>query len=387
VNRMDPLIQGIVHQMIVGTMTPEEATRALTELVTREDDARQAERVLFVRQYDALADTLNGLVTAIEEFKGISGHNAAEVERMLALARRRFSIQLSASLFDEPFPQDTEAAQMASTSIRRLKQRFTKLADTIAELVETTIRDSQLRKELEIAGTVQEMLVPSSVVQVAGLVAHGWYRGAEQCSGDWWTLAPAGARDALLVVGDVTGHGAPAAIIVGIVRGALEMARLGMGEELKPYMAMNMLNHILMDSVEGQYFMTAIVARYNPETRGLLLSNAGHRAPWILSSTGTKVVKGHRSPPLGTGRTQRYEDDAVKLAPGDLLVAFTDGLVEAMSPEGTPFGERALRTVCERVWTEGPAALCAEVRRAVEAHVGDLKRVTDDITLVVTQAT
>lgn len=382
-SQIAPQIQLLVDRMLDGSLPPEDAKRALTELVDRRAGVTEAERRLVARQYDSLADTLDGLVAAIEEFKGISGRSASEVERMLGLARTRFSIQLSATLFDEPFPLDTDASLSASTSIRRMKGRFTRLADSVADLVETTIRDSQLRKELEIAGTVQKMLVPSQVVRVAGLVAHSWYRGAESCSGDWWTLAKAGSRDALLVVGDVTGHGAPAAIIVGLVRGALEMARLGMGDSLMPFMAMNMLNHIIMDSVDGEYFMTALVARYQPDSHTLLLANAGHRAPWILSSAGTRTIKGNRSAPLGTSRGQRYQDEHARLLPGEMLVAFTDGLVEARSPDGREFGERALRALCEQAQPQGPEALCVAVRRAIEEHVGDLKRLSDDVTLVV----
>ena len=243
-----------------------------------------------------------------------------------------------------------------------------------------------MRKELEIAGTIQQMLVPGEVVEVGGLTAHSWYRGAEQCSGDWWTLARAGERDAIFVVGDVTGHGAPAAIIVGLVRGALEMARLGMGRGLKPYMAMTMLNHILMDSVDGEYFMTAIVARYHPETRTLLVANAGHHAPWILSSGGTKVIKGHRNAPLGTGRGLRYEDTAIDLERGDLVVAFTDGLVEATSPDGREFGERKLRAICEESYPRGPRYMCEAVQNAVQAHVGTFDSLEDDVTFVVFEA-
>jgi hypothetical protein len=383
VSQVEPQIQLLLERVLDGSLPPDDAKRALTELVDRREGVTEAERRLVARQYESLADTLDGLVAAIEEFKGISGRSQAEIERMLGLARTRFSIQLSATLFDEPFPLDTDASLSASTSIRRMKGRFSRLADSVADLVETTIRDSQLRKELEIAGTVQKMLVPAQVVRVAGLVAHGWYRGAESCSGDWWTLAKAGNRDALLVVGDVTGHGAPAAIIVGLVRGALEMARLGMGESLMPFMAMNMLNHIIMDSVDGEYFMTAVVARYQPDSHTLILANAGHRSPWILSASGTRTIKGHRSAPLGTARTQRYQDEHARLLPGEMLVAFTDGLVEARGSGGREFGERALRALCEATYAQGPEALCAAVRRAVEEHVGDLTQLADDVTFVV----
>ncbi|MEQ1506709.1 MAG: PP2C family protein-serine/threonine phosphatase [Myxococcota bacterium] len=378
---VEPQIEAIVRNLLVGALSERDAIRALHELAS--DDATEAERLKFARQYDALSETLDGMVAAIEEFKGIHGTTAPELDRTLNLARRRFAILLSAALFDEPLSTDTEASLSASTSIRRMRTRLSKLADSVAELVEATIRDSQLRKELEIAGTVQKMLVPAQVVEVAGLVAHGWYRGAEQCSGDWWTLAPAGSRDAVVVVGDVTGHGAPAAIIVGIVRGALDMALLGMGDGLKPYMAMNMLNHILIDSVDGEYFMTAVVARWQPDTRTLTVANAGHRAPWLMSGTGTRPLKGHRNPPLGTARGQRYQEDAIRVAPGEVLIAFTDGLVEACAPDGRPFGERALRAVCEAAYPGGAGAIRDAVKQAVEAHVGVPTQLTDDVTFVV----
>ncbi|MEQ1570650.1 MAG: PP2C family protein-serine/threonine phosphatase, partial [Myxococcota bacterium] len=246
-------------------------------------------------------------------------------------------------------------------------------------------RDSHLRKELEIAGTVQRMLVPPTRVTVGGLTAHAWYRGAEQCSGDWWTLVPAG-DGAMLVVGDVTGHGAPAAIVVGMIKGALDMALLGMGQTMRPYMMMNLLNHVLMDSVDREYFMTAVIARFDPHTGGLSVGNAGHRPPWILSPNGSKATKGNRQPPLGSTRGHRYVDDELKLEPGERLIAFTDGLVEARSPDGREFGERTLRAVCEGAHSGGSEAICAAVQRAVEAHVGADRPFTDDVTFVVFDA-
>lgn len=362
-------IRRVIDDALCGSLSPEEAELALLAL--------QGEAV------DNIGETLRGLIAGIEEFKGVMGHTSAETAKLLRLARRRFAIQVSASLPDETIPEDTLSS--ASTSMNRLHEDLIALANRVTELVETTIRDSQKRKELEIAGTVQKMLVPADDLQVAGLQAHAWFRPADECSGDWWSLSKLGKTDVLLVVGDVTGHGAPAAIVAATAKGALDMARVGMRDALKPFMAMNLLNHILLDSVKGEYFMTGLVVRYQTESRTVRIANAGHRSPWILRDDGIHSVSGNRSPPLGSSRSTKYQDEVVQLLPGDILVAFTDGIPEAESVDGTQFGERAMKALCEKFYSEGPRGICDAIRNAVEVHVGTLSRLDDDVTLVVVQ--
>jgi sigma-B regulation protein RsbU (phosphoserine phosphatase) len=364
-------VRSVLDALVRGELSVEAAEAALVRSVPTDAALRD------------IAETVQGLIAGIEEFKDVMGSSAAETDKLLKLARRRFAIQVSATMLDEPIPMDTQAT--ASTSMRKLREELVSLADRVAELVQNTIRDSQLRKELEIAGTVQKMLVPSDTVSAAGLKAHAWYRGADQCSGDWWSLAKLGQQDAMMVIGDVTGHGAPAAIIAGTAKGALDLARIGMRDALKPFMAMNMVNHILLDSMKGEYFMTCVIARYELEKRQLRVSNAGHRPPWILREGGTQTVSGDRAPPLGSSRSTKYGEEVVQLAVGDIIVLYTDGLPEAESTSGQQFGERALRDICERARAKGPAAICDAVRNAIQAHVGDINRLADDVTLLVVQ--
>ncbi|MEZ4322203.1 MAG: PP2C family protein-serine/threonine phosphatase [Myxococcota bacterium] len=326
---------------------------------------------------DDVADTVAGLIAGIEEFKGVMGKNPDDTESLMLAARRRFAIQVSATMLDESLPVDTQA-----TSFQRLRDELVHLADRVADLVESTIADAQLRQELEIAGTVQKMLVPAKAVELPGLSASAWFRPADQCSGDWWSLAKLGQTDAILMVADVTGHGAPAAIIAGTAKGALDMARVGMRDALKPFMALNMMNFILTESMQGEYFMSGIMARFEAKNGTLRIANAGHRAPWIFRESGTQVVVGDRSPPLGTSRSSKYTETVVDFAKGDMFVAFTDGLPEAEDANGHQFGERALREVCEKAYPGGPQAVCDAVREAALAHTGDLNRLGDDVTVV-----
>ena len=386
---LDDTLHETLTRLAEGQTTPTAAAERLRRLLSRgEDGLSDAARLLMASQYEALADTLEGLVAGVREFEGLSAASGDELEELLRTARNRFDIQLSATLFDTPFvDSDSNASDTASTSVRALRGKLADLGEALVDLVGTSVRAAHQEKELEVAGTVQKMLVPNRFELHPRLDVGAWFRPAEQCSGDWWTLAPLGHTDALLCLGDVTGHGTPAALVTAIMKGAVDMGRLGMRDALKPYMLMNMLNHVLLDNVEGGYLMTGVIARYEVEAHRLRIANAGHRPPLLVRADGrVEVIIGDRSPPLGTRRAQRYQETTVPFDSGDTLVVFTDGIPECTDRDGRELGDRAFREAVEQAAPRGPEPLVAEVRERVRAHVGDESRLDDDVTLVAVRA-
>jgi len=334
-------------------------------------------------EYDRLNEVLDGLAAAVDEFSGLGSSALGDREEQMKAARTRFAIQLSALVADDSdFPIDTLSGSSLSTSLCKFRDNLRAVATRMAELVEQTIEDSGLRKELELAGAVQGMLVSSAEGEAyADLRAYSWYAPAEQCAGDLWTIETLGEGDVLTLLGDATGHGAPAALVAAVVKGACDLARLGMRGALQPFQLLRMLNRVLVESVRGEYLMTCIAARYRAKQRVLEISNAGHRALWVVRDGAVRTVPGGGDPPLGARSVYRYEGQQLKLSPGDIVVLYTDGIPECESADGTEFGERRMREVIVEHAAGGGGAIVAGVREAIAEYLGG-RRATDDLTLV-----
>jgi sigma-B regulation protein RsbU (phosphoserine phosphatase) len=334
--------------------------------------------------YDHLNEIVEGLAAAVEEFQGLGNASTTRRHAEMKAARRRFAIQLSALLAanDEALPLDTMAGQEASTSVNLFRKNLRAVASRMGDLVEQTIRDSGLRKELELAGAVQAMLVSASDGAKYGpLRTHSWYQPADQCAGDLWSVSGLKGDDVLMLLGDATGHGAPAALVAAVVKGASDLARLGMRATLQPFQLLNMLNRVLSDSVHGEYLMTCVAARYHAEQSMLTLANAGHRTPWLVREGQIIALSGAGDPPLGVRSVYRYDRSSVEVQAGDMLVLYTDGIPESESPSDEEFGERRLRETVLAHAAQGGGAVVTAVREAVDAFTEGAKP-TDDLTLV-----
>jgi sigma-B regulation protein RsbU (phosphoserine phosphatase) len=137
---------------------------------------------------------------------------------------------------------------------------------------------------------------------------------------------------------------------------------------------------VLVDCVKGEYMMSAIALRYDPD-RSLTIANAGHYPVYVLRRTEVTPLPGDRSPPLGATRAHKYVGQQVQLQTGDVVVLYTDGVIDCLSVDGQRFGERRLRDVCTEVRGRSAEVVCDTLRREVLAHRQD-RRPADDLTFL-----
>lgn len=242
---------------------------------------------------------------------------------------------------------------------------------------------AELQADVDRAGEVQRMLVPpEDDVTLGGLHLFSIYEPASGCGGDWWTGAPLPNGDSLLFLGDVTGHGAASAVITGVLKGAFEVARLGMGKGLQPDQLMTMLNRVLGMSLFGKYLVTAVAIRHNAASGEIAFSNAGHPAFWRARPGDVRQLRGEGDPALGISLNQKYETTTAAVLTGDILVLFSDGITECEDAHQQQLGERAVQEVIELTVHLGPQAVRDAIRTLVANHV-HLR--DDDHTLVVAQ--
>lgn len=274
----------------------------------------------------------------------------------------------------------------SSDEIGLLGENFNFMADQISILLEQTAEKARIEQELEIAKTIQDTLVPSSEpVDHGALRFAGFYQPAAQTGGDWWTWHELVGGKVLLVVGDVTGHGVPSAMITAAAKAACDVARYVYRDDVTVSGLLEIMNHAIFESAQRRFVMTCFASIFDPQRRTITYANAGHNFPYLYRAGdgrgefGSLMIRGNR---LGDDRNSRYEAKTTELVPGDVVVWYTDGIVECENAAGEEYGEKRFRASVRRA-----AALDAgEMRDAIvgdaTAYFGDTPR-KDDITMIV----
>lgn len=226
----------------------------------------------------------------------------------------------------------------------------------------TEMEKAVLEGEMTAAREVQRVMVPEDLPQIAGYSIESVYRPAADVGGDFFQVVPLKSGRALVVIGDVSGKGLRAAMIVSMIVGILSTVS-GYTEE--PAEILDELNRRLCGRVyEG--FVTCLVLRLGDEGR-IAIANAGHLPPFVHGAE----LRVQESLPLGLSLNQAYEEAAVQLNRGEALVLLTDGVVEARNPQGELLGFGEVETMLRA------GATAREV-----AEVAERQGQNDDITVL-----
>ena len=284
----------------------------------------------------------------------------------------------------ESRPVVLEAEADADEGLAAVHDGVAAVGRAVEQLVGSAHAAGVSLQQLSLAGAAQRMLVPASPMTLPQAEVRSWFQPAVECGGDWWSASSLSPEASLVVLGDVTGHGAPSAIIAGTLKGACDLARMGMRGTLLAHQLMRMLNRVIIESANGEYMMTGLAFKL---TRGTVwVSNAGHPNPYRVRGGEVTVLTSRAEPPLGAEQVFAYSEIEVPVAPGDLIVCFTDGITETEGENGREFGERALQALVLEHAALGPEALVRAIRDATTAFRGRGLQ-ADDISLVVMKIT
>ncbi|HET9622153.1 MAG TPA: SpoIIE family protein phosphatase [Kofleriaceae bacterium] len=274
----------------------------------------------------------------------------------------------------------------SADEIGLLGTNFNYMADQIAILLEQTAEKARIEQELEVAKTIQDVLVPSpDPVDHGVLQFAGFYQPAAQTGGDWWTWSDLVGGKILLVVGDVTGHGVPSAMITAAAKSACDVARYVYRDDVTVTGLLEIMNHAIFESAQRRFVMTCFASIIDPARRTITYANAGHNFPYLYRTTdgkgefGSLMIRGNR---LGDDRNSRYEAKTTELRPGDVLIWYTDGIVECENAAGEEFGEKRFRASVRRAAHLGVGDMRNMIVSDAVAFFGDTAR-KDDITMVV----
>ncbi len=255
-----------------------------------------------------------------------------------------------------------------------------RLTSAMAAEAEQRVR---LNNEIEIARQVQQRLFPKCAPDVAGLELCGHCVPAETIGGDYYDFLTTPSGELGLAIGDVAGKGVPAALLMAGLQASLRSLTLAGISDLSELMAK--LNVLVYDASPANRFATFFYGLYDPSTRRLRYSTAGHNPALLLrASNGEAHWLKTRGVGLGLQRSSTYEQAELALEPGDRLILYTDGVTEARNSDGEEFGVDRLETTVCCCTNLSASGILNRVIAATTAFAGDAPQF-DDITMIVTR--
>lgn len=295
----------------------------------------------------------------------------------------------------------SNTARLRRTSQQMIADMEAKNAELLAAYNELQsaqserIRLSRIDEELAVARRIQELFLPRRLPQPSGWQVAAFSRGAQAIGGDFFDCIELPGGQLGIVVADVCGKGVPAALFVALTRSLLRAASLapwafqrGDGTAAEDVLAGALWftnDYIASEHGESNMFITLFYGVLEPATGELHYLNAGHNPPLLIDSQAETALELESSAlPLGIVAGQVYETSRVMLAPGQQLISFSDGITEAMSAAGEPFGDdRLLQALRDHTSASAPD-LVAAITQLVDQHAIGAPQ-ADDMTLLILQ--
>src|ERR671910_1445202 len=246
-----------------------------------------------------------------------------------------------------------------------------------AHLEQEVRKRQRVEQELRVARSIQQASLPKEVPMLKGWQIAPYYQPAREVGGDFYDfhLLPEGRVG--LVVGDATGKGVPAALVMSTTCG---MLRLAAQSHTSPSQMLQGVNEVLFPNIPTNMFVTCFYAILEPNSGRLSYANAGHDLPYLHRNGNAEELRA-RGMPLGLMPGMRYEEKEIVLEGGEGVLFYSDGLVEAHDPKGEMFGFPRLRTIiAERAEEERP--LGEVLLEELNSFTGEGWEQEDDITLL-----
>src|SRR5579863_9372874 len=297
----------------------------------------------------------------------------------------------------------------SNDQVATLANSFNSMTASLEKLIEEQKDKQRLENELVIAQEVQAQLFPQESVQLASLEVHGFFRPARTVSGDYYDFLTLDSDRLILAVGDVSGKGISAALLMATIHAAVRalsmqdvpvlrepsvvgaesrpgvMLASGLrGVDMSPGALLSLLNHQLYESTPAEKYATLFLGIYDGRTRHLTYSNGGHLPPILIGKDGSIRRLECGGTVVGLFDQRSYNEASVELCRGEIFVGYTDGVTEPENDFGE-FGEARLIDLL-RENRDLPLTRISEiVTAAVDDWIGPNEQ-PDDVTLVLARA-
>jgi serine phosphatase RsbU (regulator of sigma subunit) len=296
-------------------------------------------------------------------------------------------VQATARFADGDYTQRVPVAKR--DEVGQLEQQFNEMAGELIasikkqeELVEYNARleeRARIEQELQTARLIQHSLLPKTVPALAGWQLATYYQPAREVGGDLYDFLTFADGRMGLVIGDVTDKGVPAALVMASARSMLRAAAQVLAS---PGEVLARVNDLLYTDTPERMFVTCFYAILDPTSGRLLYANAGHDLPYQRTDGGVLELRA-TGMPLGLMPGMCYEEREATLAPGDSILFYSDGLVEAHNPAREMFGFPRLRSLL--VEQRDPTPLVNFLLEELKNFTSVAWEQEDDVTLITLQ--
>ena len=252
--------------------------------------------------------------------------------------------------------------------------------EDLAPHVKRIIERERVKAEIDAANRIQAALLPLESPRLAGATVASHYRAATEIGGDYFDFLMLGNGDIGLAFGDVSGHGLSSGIVMAMAKAALLVQ---VGVDPSPRAVLNVLNEIVIKTAPKRIMMTFFFGVLDPATQQLRFSSAGHLDPYVYRGDNGRLESlSSWGFPLGVRRRDPFREHVASFGPGDRLILYSDGLIEAVDDDGDPFGferfEQVLRDHGTKSAEEIKKTLLSSIRKFTRNRPPE-----DDQTLVV----
>ena len=246
-----------------------------------------------------------------------------------------------------------------------------------AQLFEAYTQKKRLESDLIVASKVQKALLPERPPDFKGLKISFISIPSQIVGGDFYDIFKLGDKKLGVAIGDVSGKGAPASILMAILYAGFR-SHLKVIYPVVEVVAR--LNNLITDITAEGYFATFFFGIYNRETKELTFTNAGHNSPILSREDGSLLRLETGGIVLGFLKDQEYRQETIKLLKGDFLILFTDGITEVMNGKGEEFGEERLINLIQKNRNANPYELKSMILKELK-NFNAQEDFSDDVTL------
>jgi serine phosphatase RsbU (regulator of sigma subunit) len=253
-----------------------------------------------------------------------------------------------------------------------------KVVESWESFDELGLMRQSIEQEFRVARGIQQASLPKEVPTLKGWRISPHYQPAREVGGDFYDFHPLSEGRLGLVVGDATGKGVPAALVMSTTCGMLQAVSQTL-DSSSPGEVLSRVNETLVARIPSNMFVTCFYAVLDPENASLSYANAGHDPPYLQRRGEAEELRA-RGMPLGLMPGMGYEEKEIVLDAGEVALFYTDGLVEAHNPKGEMFGFPRLRALIAEHAVEG--SLGEFLMEELYTFVGEGWEQEDDITLL-----
>lgn len=295
-------------------------------------------------------------------------------DRVLAIAQHVYETGAKPGQLDIPIRGRDELGFLGTT-LNRISRE---LADNIKKLQDTLKENERLATEMNLAREVQQSILPENPPVVSGYDIAALSNPAREVGGDFYDFISTKDGNLVMMIGDAVGKGLRAAMFVSETHGLAHAAAI---EHNMPDIILNEVNAAIVASRgESSDFVTLFCAVLDPKQNKLFYASAGHNPP-IWKHGNKLVMLGNGSLPLAIMEDTTYERREIDIAPGDLIVMYTDGVTEAQTTRKELFGTERLEAVLQNIENRSACDINKDILAAVDLFIGDAPP-SDDLTLL-----